>query len=442
MPFTTSCPYLPGQKVNTLYIPQEATSRTRRASLSSLSEENFRTMDPRSKFVTPQPAAPSHAELSIRRTGTAAPALSTDFAFTKDRSLSASSPIKSPWRRFFDRALISRSSENRRRSTNNEDQRSLASPSSSFNDDIRPQTSSEGTRTRDISPASLRRLLVEKIDTSVRPVSRGALSPSANSRTPSFDELDQVDEEDDDYFVATTNDLAMYAAEEPVFTTRLSPPPFRRGVSPVTTTSSSAQTVVPSPRSAQPPFQTDEDTPDGLLISPVPQQPLTQLSMPESPSLSGLHTGFHSACPSSTLSSAMNSPASPTLGEFPSFYDDTQDDDDDMDERFPFFSHQETLVSTTAAKSNRHVKVHSTASFSRYCLPQLAFSTDKLPSADNTLSTSPRFTTVSSPLLMPRTGEPVGDNDSSNLLGSSLDVGLGDFASELRWVADSITSRR
>ncbi|OAA78387.1 hypothetical protein LEL_05210 [Akanthomyces lecanii RCEF 1005] len=398
-------------------------------------------MDPHSKFVTPQPAAPSHAELSIRRTGTAAPVLSTDFAFTKDRSLSASSPTRSPWRRFFDRALISRSSENRRCSANNDDHRSLTSPSSSSNYDIRPQTSSEGTRTRDISPASLRRLLVEEIDTSVQPVSRGSLTPSANSRTPSFDELDQVDEEDDDYFVGTTNDLSMYAAEEPLFTTRLSPPPLRRGVSPVTATSSSAETVVPSPRSPQPPLQSGEDTPSGLLISPVPQQPLARLSMPESPILSVIDTGFHSACPSSTLSSAMNSPASPTLGEFPSFYD-TQDDDDDIDERFPFFSHEETRFSSTAAKGNRHAKVPSTASFSRYCLPQLVFSTDKLPSADNTLSTSPHFTTVSSPLLMPRSGEPVGENGSSNLLGSSLDVGLGDFASELRWVADSITSRR
>ncbi|OAR00040.1 hypothetical protein LLEC1_02163 [Akanthomyces lecanii] len=442
MPSTTFCPYLPGQKVNTLYIPEETTSRTRRASLSSLSEEHFRTMDPHSKFVTPQPAAPSHAELSIRRTGTAAPALHTDLAFIKDRSLSAGSPSKSPWRRFFDRALISRSSENRRCSVSNDDHRSLTSPSSTSNYDIRPLTSSEGTRTRDISPASLRRLLVGEIDTSVRPASRGSLTPSANSRTRSFDELDQVDEEDDDEFVATTNTLSMYTAEEPLFATRLSPPPFRRGVSPVTATSSSAQTVMPSPWSPQLPLRTSEGTTSGLLISPVPQQPLAQLSMPESPILSGLDTGFHSACPSSTLSSAMNSPASPTLGEFPSSYDDTQDDDDDIDERFPFSSHEETPVSSTAAKSGRHVKVPSTASFSRYCLPQLVFSTDKLPSADNTLSTSPRFTTVSSPLLMPRSGEPVSDNGNSNLLGSSLDVGLSGFASELRWVADSITSRR
>lgn len=436
MPSTTSCPYLPGQKVNTLYIPEEGTSRTRRASLSSLSEEQFRTMDPRSKFVTPQPAAPSHAQLSLRRTGTAAPALFTDFAFSKDCSPSASSPVKSPWRRFFDRALTPRSPSSRGRSNN--DDRSLTSVSSNY--DIPPQTASEGTRTRDISPTSLRRLLVEDVDTSMRPVSRGSLTPSANSRTPTFDELDQVDEEDDEDFVGTANDVSVCAADEPLFITRLSPPPFRRGVS-ATATSSSAQTVVPSPRSPQLPLQTGEDTSSGLFISPMSPSPLAQLSMPESPNLSVLDTGVHSACPSSTLSSTMNSPASLSLGEFPSFYDDSHDDDD-IDERFPFSAYEEMRGSNAAAYSSTHSKAPLTAPFSRYCLPQLAFSTDKLPAADSTLSTSPHFTTVNSPLLLPRSGEPGGGNSGSNLLGSGLDAGLDDFASELRWVADSITSRR
>ncbi|KAJ6787666.1 hypothetical protein PWT90_09569 [Aphanocladium album] len=437
MPSTTTCPYLPGQKVNTLYIPEEGTSRIRRASLSSLSDEPLRTMDPGSKFVAPQPAAPSHADLCIRRIGTAAPALSTTFPFpSKDPSRSITSPTKSSWKRFFNKTLIIPPPESRGRSISNDDHRSLTSASSNY--DIRPQTASEGTRTRDISPASLRRFLVEEMGTSIRPVSRGSLGPSVNPRALALDVLDQVDEEDDDYFGGNTGRLSAVVAEEPQYMTRLSPPPFKRGISPATATSSSAQTVVPSPRNPQPTLQTGAAS--GLLISPVPRQPLAQLSMPESSSLSTLDTTLQSACPSSTLSSAMNSPASPTSGEFPTFYDESQDDDD-IDERFPFSSRDEVYIGTVRSHTIKHVKAPSTASFSRYRLPQLTFSTGKLPAADSTLSKSPRFTTVTSPMLLPQSGEPtVGSNGGSNLLGSSLDIGLDDFATELSWMADSITT--
>ncbi|KAM0744449.1 hypothetical protein ACQRIT_001763 [Beauveria bassiana] len=357
LPFTTSCPYLPGQKVNTLYIPREGTSRTRRASLTSLSEQDFRTMDPRSKFVTPQPAAPTFAEMSKRRTGTAAPALSTNYVLSKDHPESATSP-KSPWRRFFHRSLICRSFENRDRSSNGADHGSLISATA--NCDPRPLSPSEGANTRDISPASLRRPLVEKADTFIRPDSRGSISPSSRARTPPLDVLDQVDEEDDDNFVGALDDFL--------------------------------------------------------------------------------------SCPSSTLSSATNSPASPTLEDFPlssdisSFDGESQDDDDS--ERFSCPGRENVHVGHEAARANKHVKGPSTASFSRYRLPQLTFSTDKLPLAEDKLSTSPRFTTMTSPLLLPGSGQPVSSNGDSNLLGSSLGTGLDDFASELSWLTDSITSRR
>lgn len=143
----------------------------------------------------------------------------------------------------------------------------------------------------------------------------------------------------------------------------------------------------------------------------------------------------------------MNSPASPTSAEFPCFYDESQDDDD-IDERFPFSGREEMYVSGVAAAvargSRTHVKAPSTASFSRYSLPQLAFSQDKTPPAvdDDAFSKSPRFTTVNtSPLLLPEPGEPNGGggNGGASLLPSSLDIGLDDFATELRWMADSIT---
>ncbi|KAM3509175.1 hypothetical protein MY11210_006430 [Beauveria gryllotalpidicola] len=395
-------------------------------------------MDPRSKFVTPQPAAPTFAEMSKRRTGTAAPALSTNFVLSKDRPDSATSP-KSPWRRFFYRPLISRSSESRDRSNNGADRGSLISATS--NCDPRPPLASEGARTRDMSPASLRRLLVAEVDTSMRPVSRGSFFPSARACTPPVDVLDQVDEEDDDNFVGASDDFPFYAVEEPLFTTRLSPPPFRRDPA----SSSSTQTVVPSPRSLRSALQSGEDVSKGPLISSTRHQALAKLSMPESPSLSSRDT-LHSRCPSSTLSSAMNSPTSPTLEDFPlssdfsSFDGESQDDDDDS-ERSSCPGHEDVRVGNGAARINKHVKSPSTASFSRYRLPQLTFSTDKLPGAEDRLPTSPRFTTMTSPLLLPPSSPPVGGNGDSNLLGLNLGTGF-DFASELTWITDSITSRR
>ncbi|ATY64135.1 hypothetical protein A9K55_004707 [Cordyceps militaris] len=485
MPSTTTCPFLPGQKLNTLYIPKEAPSRTRCASLTSLSQEQFRTMDPRAKFITPQPAAPSHADLSTRRTGTAAPALATNFVLSKERPISASSPIKSPWRRFFNKTLIGRSLESRDRPlNNNDDHRSLASTSSNY--DIRPQTPSEGSRTRDISPVSLRRLLVAEIDTSVRPVSRGSLAASVHSRTPTFDvfvmeqvdeeQIDEedddnfgaaadelslyaVDEEEDDNFVAAAEKLALYTVEEPLFTTRLSPPPFKRDASPATATRSSAQTVMSLSGGPEP---TSKDVSTGLFLSSVPQPPFAQRSMPGSPALSVRDTFVPSACASSTLSSCMNSPASlascefstlcefPTSGDLSILYDESHDDDD-VDERSPCSEHEEMAADAATAAISNHVKAPSTASFSRYRLPPLAFSADKLPAADSdasALSPSLRFAAINSPLLLPRpNGGPVGGGaggggggGGSNLLSSSL-VGLDDFGHELSWLVDSITSR-
>ncbi|KIH91846.1 hypothetical protein SPBR_01479 [Sporothrix brasiliensis 5110] len=61
VPSTTACPYLPGQRVNTLWVPIEQSSRQRSASVNSLHQSNFQTMNPADKFVTPRPppATPS-----------------------------------------------------------------------------------------------------------------------------------------------------------------------------------------------------------------------------------------------------------------------------------------------------------------------------------------------------------------------------------------------
>ncbi|RDL39288.1 uncharacterized protein BP5553_03628 [Venustampulla echinocandica] len=57
IPFTTSCPYLPGQPVNSVYIPIERKPlRCRSASMSSMANGDVMTMNPADKFMTPRPS--------------------------------------------------------------------------------------------------------------------------------------------------------------------------------------------------------------------------------------------------------------------------------------------------------------------------------------------------------------------------------------------------
>ncbi|CAG8982769.1 hypothetical protein HYALB_00001050, partial [Hymenoscyphus albidus] len=59
VPFTTSCPYLPGQPVNLLQVPVEVQPiRLRSASVNSLSAIEIMTMNPADKFVAPRPPPP------------------------------------------------------------------------------------------------------------------------------------------------------------------------------------------------------------------------------------------------------------------------------------------------------------------------------------------------------------------------------------------------
>ncbi|KAI9735331.1 MAG: hypothetical protein M1818_006526 [Claussenomyces sp. TS43310] len=69
-PFTSSCPYLPGQPVNSLWVPIEVNPlRERSASMGSIAG-GFKTMNPEDKFLTPRapPAIPRLARLDTSPT--------------------------------------------------------------------------------------------------------------------------------------------------------------------------------------------------------------------------------------------------------------------------------------------------------------------------------------------------------------------------------------
>ncbi|RKF53776.1 hypothetical protein OnM2_102013 [Erysiphe neolycopersici] len=55
MPFTTSCPYLPGQPINYIWVPIEVPPlRDDSASMSSLRSEDLKTINPTDKYVHPK----------------------------------------------------------------------------------------------------------------------------------------------------------------------------------------------------------------------------------------------------------------------------------------------------------------------------------------------------------------------------------------------------
>ncbi|KAL5598774.1 hypothetical protein BROUX41_003890 [Berkeleyomyces rouxiae] len=213
LPSTTTCPYLPGQPVNTLVVPVEKTLRERSASTSSLNQADWTTMRPSDRFVAPRPApAPTPAASPIQtmaqRLATAIPRPGSsqgggDKRLLRNKTSSRSLSPAPSWRRFW-RGFRERDRSHDRTSQHSVDDQqrdhgcadrfsgshSLAFSTSSSVSDLHlgasisrstlnlsstmsnlhmpygeePRSrcdSRQTSRSRDISPESLRRFLVE-----------------------------------------------------------------------------------------------------------------------------------------------------------------------------------------------------------------------------------------------------------------------------------------
>ncbi|KAL2289632.1 hypothetical protein FJTKL_01876 [Diaporthe vaccinii] len=208
LPTTTTCPYLPGQTVNMMWVPTEKSDRKRSASLSSVRREDFKTMSPQDKYSTPRPA-PSAPELltPAYRPATSQVPVRTLKHKRSDRSISPTPSWWSPRKLFTRKNSVSSQASSDRHS----DDASVTSSSSG--DEHRRSglsSSSEGSRTRPMSPDSLRRFLSD--DTSV-------VTPPADDAERLFLSIpDDIAEEDDDNFATS-------AASETSPKTILSPPP-------------------------------------------------------------------------------------------------------------------------------------------------------------------------------------------------------------------------
>ncbi|KAK7403180.1 hypothetical protein QQX98_011044 [Neonectria punicea] len=385
LPSTTACPYMPGQTVNTLIVPVEQALRKRSASLSSMHPTDFKTLNPESKFIAPQPAPSATPDNAAFRLGSS-PLL--------HHKISARSLSPAPaWKRFFSRKT-SRDDE-RGRSPVRENTRSVPDDS-----DIRCTTPSEGTRTRDISPESLRRFLSDDIPS--RPGSNLSVRPTLviPDEAPEEQEHENENEDDDNFANSAVSENQSYA-------TGLSPPPFRRTASSESigrgTNNSSSLTLMPTRPSNLAVYETQE-VPASAVI---PSRPRLETTV-------------------SASSSFFASPVSPMYpdDEAQAYYGLTDDEDDLLS------SNNSDIVSFQPAASTS-AKVDS---YECYSLPELE-------ERSKVAEPQPTFAKLPTPPLLSRRNADFSVN-GANLLGSPIDNGLDDFVSELGWIVDIIGNKR
>jgi hypothetical protein len=269
-------------------------------------------------------------------------------------------------------------------------------------DDSRSVASSEGSRTRDISPESLRRFLSDDMP----------VSPPTSTDDMPFVMIpeDIVEENEDDENFATSA-----ISENMSFATCLSPPPFKRTHS---DSSSSLHLVGTNDSSMTLTKFIHEEPPnnelDAGLAPAVPTLPQIDFELPSSRfSISTIGSGEDAV-----------SPQSPN-DETPSFYDSNDDDDvlsSNDGDTLPF--------QPMSLPSTRKQSMDQTDSpFAGYSLPQ-PFTEGKH------LDISTTYAAIGSPALIAETdaGVPLGD---TALLAAPVDSGL-DLVSELSWMVDAI----
>ncbi|OAQ62312.1 hypothetical protein VFPPC_07053 [Pochonia chlamydosporia 170] len=391
-PSTNACPYMPGQTVNTLHVPIEQSLRHRSVSVNSLRRESYMTMNPEARYVTPVPAPAASVNGAGRRLGSASSLL-------YNRQSNRSESVGPSWKRLFSRKLVCREME--RPATSGRSRDGTMTPSSWPLPDSRPTSSSDGKRTRDISPESLRRFLVEDPPLPPEPTLNNPPPPLEIPNEPS----EEVDDDDENFATSAIS-------ETQVFATRLSPPPFQRSVSadtlPQTVANSSSLTLTirPTSKKQSPTFQEPSDLAD------ISQLPKLDTSEPN-------HCDSSPSISSSTFATPM-SPQS-LAEELPSFYDSNDED------VLSSYDGDYLSCGPRAGLATRE-------SFKGYSLPRHG---EEHKSAD---SSSPRMTGFNTTSLLAghTSSMPIG---GANYLGATIDTGLDDFVNELGLMVDDIGNK-
>ncbi|KAK8048288.1 hypothetical protein PG994_010018 [Apiospora phragmitis] len=325
MPSTTSCPYLPGQTVNTLDVPTEHPSRHRSASMTSITAVEYRTMNPMDKFRSPRPAPAAPMAPSMARSLVSS---SPSDALQIQRPSRSQSPTPR-WvsaRRLFGLKPSNRGSSADRSKgaavhSDTDDMASVKSCHSNHSSQSYPSerntrstTPSGSSRSREMSPEALRRFLSDD-----KPV---VTTPPVESN-PGLSIPEQIMEENED-----DDNFASHAAAEVAPSTLLSPPPFLRSFSSPSLTScvnTSSDTIVPHQGPAAAETRSEHTA--------ARHSSAFKLHIPKSRfSLSSSSSNISTTPFSATSSISRSSPSSRAASSSSYFGGDNDEDDDEEEE--------------------------------------------------------------------------------------------------------------
>jgi hypothetical protein len=348
IPYTTSCPYLPGQPLNLLYVPIEILPlRFRSASMSSMANGDIKTMNPADKFMTPRPPPPTPG---LPRLNTSTSVL------TKKRSARSLSPKseKLPWspRSFFglrsqSPARIQTDRRGRSSSASKVSQesggRSSPTPAKQFH------TPRSVPNTRAASPQSFK--TARSRDPS--PLRQSIISENSSYNAATLIIPDEIAEEaeDDDNFASHLNRLSL--ADKQVLTPLAPPPSGRRSpqrIEPMLTTTKDTSKPLP---------KLPEESPS-LMVAPLP------LRLRTASEVSTAHLAVEQLEPrshfsTSTISTAITSPTDSTFSSTSLPGDEDIDADGDL--TADVSSNDEFTYSPTA-------EIPSYPGFAGYSLPE------------------------------------------------------------------------
>ncbi|KAK8026476.1 hypothetical protein PG991_003532 [Apiospora marii] len=440
MPSTTSCPYLPGQTVNTLDVPTEHPSRHRSASMTSITAADYRTMNPMDKFRSPRPAptVPGMARSLVSSSPSEALQLQVQLQVPaqvqRPQRPSRSQSPTPRWvsaRRLFGLKPSNRGSSADRSKGDTEDTASVKSSHSNHSSQSYPSerntrstTPSGSSRSREMSPEALRRFLCDD-----KPV---VTTPPVESN-PGLSIPEQIMEENED-----DDNFASHAAAEVAPSTLLSPPPFLRSFSSPSITScvnASSDTIVPPQQqgtSANAEARAEQHT--GVCHS---HSMAFKLHIPKSRFSVSSNSSIITT-PFSPTSSVSRSSRSSRGGASSSSYfggDNDEEEDDDEDEE-----EEDEDEDRRLSRENEKL-LGKERPFAGYSLPP-----QTTPEAKHQRDASQATVTLTnhneSPPFLARgdNGLPVCGN--ATLLGlPTIDAGLDDLSSEAGWMADIIRSR-
>ena len=360
-------------------VPIQQSSRHRSASLSSICQSNFCTMNPNAKFISPRPA-PSVPQNFGPRIGSAphcAPAHRT----SSGRSLSSAA-----WKSFFSRKSTSRDRERGRSSDRSERLVISRLPEESRS----CMGASPRPRSRDISPESLHRFLVDDL----RSGPPSASSEHMKNPDDIVEDMDEDEKEDDNF-------ISLAISESQPYPTKLSPPPYSRATSTssdLATNNNASSLTVTAVR----------PTAVAHSVNNYHSQPISTLAKLETKTGSS----YSSVSPGS---SSLTSPTSPrSLDEDPNLSCDSDRDED---------------YSSVALRGRR-----SHHPLSAIGLGPQACSTYRLPQEDQASKGSQKL----QPTLTHLNSTQLLESQDGNFLGTPIDNGLDAFVDELGWMVDTM----